>query len=132
MPAFYLVDTNILVQAIRQKKGRWEFLEGLVQAGGSLACSVLTVGEMYAGMRPHEKTRTEELLEGFERYPVTEAIARYAGLLKNEWAAKGFTFTLVDMTIAATAIAHRHTLVTENRKDFPMPELTLLDLPTAE
>lgn len=130
MAASYLVDTNILVHAIRQKKGRWEFLEGLVQAGGSLACSVLTVGELYAGMKPHEKARTEELLDGFERYEVTEEIARYAGLLKNEWAAKGFTFTLVDMTIAATAIAHKLTLITENRKDFPMPELTLHDLPT--
>ena len=81
-------------------------------------------------MKPHEKARTEELLDGFERYEVTEEIARYAGLLKNEWAAKGFTFTLVDMTIAATAIAHKLTLITENRKDFPMPELTLHDLPT--
>ena len=80
-------------------------------------------------MRPHEKARTEELLAGFERYEVTEEIARYAGLLKNEWQAKGFTFTLVDMTIAATAIAHKLILVTENRKDFPMPELRLLDLP---
>ena len=89
MGAFYLVDTNVLVQAIRMKKGRWEFLEGLVQAGGSLACSVLTEGELYAGMKPHEKVLTEALLDGFERYAVTEEIARYAGLLKNEWAAKG-------------------------------------------
>jgi predicted nucleic acid-binding protein len=131
MAASYLVDTNILVDAIRQKKGRWELLEGLVQAGGSLACSVLTVGELYAGMKPHEKARTEELLAGFECHEVTEDIARYAGLLKNEWKAKGFTFGLVDMTIAATAIAHKLVLVTENRKDFPMPELTLLDLPAA-
>jgi predicted nucleic acid-binding protein len=128
MSASYLIDTNILVHAIRQKKGRWEFLERLVQAGGSLACSVLTVGELYAGMKAPEKARTEELLEGFERHEVTEEIARYAGLLKNEWAARGFTFTLVDMIIAATAIAHKLTLVTENRKDFPMPELTLHDL----
>ena len=87
------------------------------------------MGELYAGMRPHEKARTEELLAGFERYEVTEEIARYAGLLKYEWQAKGFTFRLVDMAIAATAIAHELILVTENRKDFPMPELRWLDLP---
>src|SRR4051794_21015392 len=118
--AIYLVDTNILVHSVRQKKGRWELLEGLVRAGGSLACSVLTVGELYAGMKAHEKIRTEELLDGFERYEVTEELARYAGILKNEWAAKGFTFTLVDMMIAATAIVYKLTLITENRKDFPM------------
>ena len=44
----------------------------------------------------------------------------------------GGQISLVDMAIAATAIAHKLTLVTENRKDFPMPELTLFDLPTAE
>ena len=71
MAASYLIDTNILVHA-----------------GGSLTCSVLTVGELYAGMKPHEKVRTEELLAGFERYEITEEIAMYAGLLKNEWAAK--------------------------------------------
>ncbi len=125
MGASYLVDTNILIHAIRQKKGRWELLQGLVEAGGSLACSVLTVGELYAGMKPHERARTEELLDGFERHEVTEEIARYAGLLKNEWTLKGFTFTLVDMMIAATAIAHDLTLITENRKDFPMAELKL-------
>ena len=64
MPVSYLIDTNILIHAIRQKKGRWEFLEGLVQAGGSLACSVMTVGELYAGMKPHEQARTQELLDG--------------------------------------------------------------------
>jgi len=125
MGASYLVDTNILIHAIRQKKGRWELLQGLVEAGGSLACSVLTVGELYAGMKPHERARTEELLDGFERHEVTEEIARYAGLLKNEWTLKGFTFTLVDMMIAATAIAHDLTLITENRRDFPMAELKL-------
>lgn len=36
-----------------------------------------------------------------------------------------------DVTIAAVTLANRLTLVTDNRKHFPMPELQLLQLPGA-
>jgi predicted nucleic acid-binding protein len=129
MAASYLIDTNILIQAIRQRKGRWELLQGLVLGGGSLACSVITTGEIYSGMRAHERDRTLELLAGFDEHAVSGELARYAGLLKNEWRVKGFTLTLADTIIAATAITHKLMLVTENRKDFPMPELVFHELP---
>ena len=128
MPA-YLLDTNVLIHAIRRKKQRWELLQQLLLSGGTLGCSVITLGEIYAGMRPHEKDRTEELLACFEHYEVTAEIARAAGALKNEWAIKGFVFTLPDMLIAATALRYRLTLLTENRRDFVMENGVLYPLP---
>ena len=124
----YLIDTNLRVNAIRRKKGRLELLRQLVETGGSLACSVTTAGALYAGMRPHEKDRTLELLSGFEEFEVTGELARYAGLLKCEWGAKGYLPTLPDMIIAATAMAHWLVVVTENRKDFPMVPLASVEL----
>ena len=38
----------------------------------------------------HEEARTLELLSGFEEFQVTGELARYAGLLKNECAGRGF------------------------------------------
>jgi predicted nucleic acid-binding protein len=124
----YLLDTNILVLAIRGGERGLGLLRELVGGGAKVGCSVITVGEIYAGMRPHEAGRTAELMEQLDTYPVTLEIARHAGAVKNEWRIKGYTLTLADTLIAATAITHRMVLVTDNRKDFPVAEVRLRDL----
>jgi len=64
--------------------------------------------------------------------PVTAAIARQAGLLRRDWQKKGHTLSYSDVTIAAIALSNDVPLLTDNRKHFPMPELHLMPLPTAE
>ena len=56
-------------------------------------------------MRPHEIKVTEAFLRSLKFYEVTWDIARRAGGLKNEWAKKGQTIGLPDITIAAVALA---------------------------
>ena len=87
--------------------------------------------EVYAGMRAHEAKVTEALLRSLKFYEVTWEIARSAGELKSEWAKKGRTIALPDVTIAAVTLAHDLTLVTDNPKHFPMPGLRFLALPEA-
>ena len=87
--------------------------------------------EVYAGMRAREAPVTEGLLRSFKFYEVSWDIARQAGELKNEWAKKGVTLFLPDITIAALAIAHGLPLLTDNRRDFPMPELQFYPLPAS-
>ncbi len=48
-------------------------------------------------------------------------IARRAGSLKSEFARSGKTLSLADMIVAATALEHGLTLMTDNQKDFPIP-----------
>ena len=126
--AVYLADTSVLIDAINRKRGRWELLRTLVEGGDTLGCSVITVTEIYAGMRPHECAATQSFLEGMELYDVDWELARYAGLLKNEWARRGQTLSVPDVLIAATALVRSLVLMTDNRKDFPMPQLILYQL----
>jgi predicted nucleic acid-binding protein len=76
-----------------------------------------------------KEAKTEAFLSSLECYPMTGAIARRAGALKSAWARKGRTLSLADMTVAATALEHSLALMTDNRKDFPLPELTLYPYP---
>ena len=111
--ASLLLDTTVIVDAINGKRQRHLLLEELLAQRNLLACCGISVTEVYAGMRPHEARLTE---------------ARLAGELQNRWRKKGHTLSLPDVTIAAVALTHGLTLLTKNRKDFPMPELALYSL----
>ena len=68
-------------------------------------------------------------LESLECFSLDAGSGEHAGRLKNLWAKKGKTIALPDVIVAAIAIEQACTLVTDNRKDFPMPELNLYRLP---
>ena len=124
-----LLDTTVLIDLLRARRNRRSLLAGLVAGGHTLATAAINIGEVYTGMRPEEKTRTEALLSSLDCYPMTCAIARRAGSLKNAWADKGQKLSLADMLVAATALEHGLALMTDNRKDFPLPELNFYPLP---
>ena len=125
----FLLDTTILIDALRHRGGRRELLAERVHQGHTLATTAINLAEIYAGMRPMEEAMTKMFLDGLECYPITAAIARRAGRLKWEWSRKGRTLALDDMLIAAAALEHGMTLMTDNRMDFPMRELEIHELP---
>ncbi len=127
--AVFLLDTTVIVDTINRKKGRDEFLDGLLVHRNLLACCSINVTEVYAGMSPHEAKITGELLRSLKFYDVTWEIAQLAGELQNRWRKKGHSLSLPDVTIAAVALARGLTLLTDNRKHFPMPELVFRPLP---
>lgn len=49
--------------------------------------------------------------------------------MKQQWSKKGRTLALADMIVATIALEHGCTLMTDNRKDFPMEELNKVELP---
>jgi predicted nucleic acid-binding protein len=124
-----LLDSSVLIDVLRSRHGRRELLVDLAHARHFLATSALNVAEVFAGMRPREQARTEEFLDALECFALTKTTAKLAGTLKNTWARKGRTLTLADAIVAAIALDHGCTLVTDNRKDFPMLELEYYPLP---
>ena len=124
----FLLDTSVIIDTINGKRDRAELLKQLIRQGHLLACCPINVTEIYAGLRAHEEARTLNLLESFKYYSVTWAIARLAGEIKREYGRKGVTLATTDATIAAVALHHQLTLITDNLKHYPMKELPLYPL----
>jgi predicted nucleic acid-binding protein len=124
-----LLDTSVLIDALRDRAQRRQFLASLAQMHHTLATSVLNVAEVYAGMRPQEHTQTEALFAGLICFGLTESAARLGGQFKNTWSQRGHTLSLIDALIAAIAIEENCALLTDNKKHFPMKELHLYPLP---
>lgn len=53
--AIFLLDTNVIIDALNGKKDRNPFLLGLIDQGHLLACCPINVAEVYAGVRPKEE-----------------------------------------------------------------------------
>ena len=123
-----LLDTSVLIDVPRSRKGRRELLERFVLDGHHLATTALNVVEIYMGIRAGEEGQTDSLLGSLECYELDADTAKRAGLLKNSWAKKGTTISLQDAIVAAVALSRGCALLTDNRKDFPMPELDLYPL----
>lgn len=124
----YLLDTTFIIDVLNERRGRYEVMRSLAVQQHELACCAINVTEVYSGMRGSEVLKTDALLRSLEFIPITLDAAKRAGELRQHWERKGKTFSVPDTIIAAVCITEKLTLITDNRKDFSMPELTLYPL----
>jgi len=112
-----LLDTDVLVEYLRGRPEAIEYLEGLES---DLFVSVVSVAELFSGVKGDEEERTlEQFLLAFTALPVTERAARLGGLYRRDFGPSHGT-GLADALIAATAEENGTNLVTFNRRHFPM------------
>jgi len=126
--ADYLLDTNVLILALRSDPKALDLLDALDRKREHVCISVATRTEILAGMRPHEEERTIELLGSLDNLLVDEITADQAGRLIYQYACQGIQLSFPDALIAATALHHGLTLATTNPKHFPIPDLRLQPL----
>jgi predicted nucleic acid-binding protein len=87
-----------------------------------IACSPVTIAEIWHGARPAEHSVLDALFRAIACIPVDAAIGRRAGDYLRQFA-KSDQVELGDALIAATASIHDLALWTRNRKHYPMENL---------
>ncbi len=112
-----LIDTDIIIDYLRGHTLAIEYLEKLKPP---IFISVVTIAEIYAGIRSnHEEKTVANLMDTFEVFSLENITAITGGQFVQQYA-KSHGTGLADALIAATALHHKATLVTLNTKHFPM------------
>jgi predicted nucleic acid-binding protein len=115
-----LLDTDILINLLRGNADARDFLANSLEEN-ELLCSVISVAEIWAGMRPHEELATRRLLDSLKIVDVNCAMAMKAGSFKGT--TNSHSLELDDCLIAATAFCTGATLATGNGKHYPMKDI---------
>jgi len=125
----YLADSDVLIWVLRNRQDTIAVLSQMVEETGEpIACSAVSVLEIWAGARPSEFSKTGLFLDALEAIPVDRIIARSAADLLKRGKKRNSPREWVDAVIAATALHHGIPLLTYNRKDFPYNDLVLYPL----
>lgn len=121
------LDTTILIDLAGRNSPRREQavrkIAELAGKGQTLATTRFNVAELYVGVarsrRPQEDERAiARLLSEFEVLEFNDAAARVFGAVTGFLQQIGRPAGDMDVLIAATAMAHGHSLVTRNSKHF--------------
>lgn len=117
-----LFDTDVLIDYLRDEKKAVTYIEAL---NDTLLLSVITVAELYAGIRDKkEQDVIEQFLEVFQVIPLSSEIAKLGGALRCQYK-KSHGTGLADALIAATALTQHATLITLNKRHYPMIDAVL-------
>jgi predicted nucleic acid-binding protein len=111
----------------RNNEGAIDFLD---QLDDSWSMSIITALELIVGARnKKEVTQIDQLVAVYSAIPLTIEIGNSSyGLLRQFAKSRGLR--VFDSLIAATALEHKLTLVTKNKKHFKMISNLKLEIPS--
>jgi len=123
-----LLDTTVLIDLSKNFGDVLTALNSLVASGGILGVCAISVAEFLAGVPVPQRGRWERWIADFEYWDISREAAVLAGVFRFDLARQGRTLQIPDVLMAATAVVTGSILVTNNIKDYPMPNLRLLRL----
>ncbi|HTE86402.1 MAG TPA: type II toxin-antitoxin system VapC family toxin [Dehalococcoidia bacterium] len=124
-----MLDSDCLIDFLKARPPAVSLLCRLYAQGDDLCVTDVVLAEVYSGLHEPDRSDAEEFMSRLEFLPTRPPTAVQAGIWRYQYARSGRQLGVADCLIAATAHAHSAVIVTGNVRDFPMPEVTLQQLP---
>lgn len=134
-----VLDSSVLIAGERQGQRVWDILERVQASQGETesALSAVTVLELTHGIyrakseadAKRREAFVDEMCRSITIQPLTLEIARLAGRIEGEQAAKGVVIAFPDLLIGATALHLGYSVATLNVRYFQLiPNLSVVRL----
>ena len=117
-----LLDSTVLIDALRGRPAAHR-VAGLRRTGTEPWVCVISVEEIWRGLRSGEHSHARRLFNGLRLAPLGVAEGMRAGTWRKMFAERGVALHQADCLIAAAAIGVGAALATANVQDFPMMEI---------
>lgn len=119
-----VLDSTVLIDALRGRPAA-DRMRALRRAGEEPWVCVVSVEEIWRGLRAEEEPAARRLFRGLRLAPLGAAEGERAGRWRRDLAAVGVTLHQADCLIGAAAVGIGARLATGNPGDFPMPGLVV-------
>jgi len=117
-----LLDSTVIIDALRGRPAASR-LTALRRTGVEPWVCVISVEEIWRGLRHEEESIARRLFNGLRLAPLGVAEGAMAGGWRRDFAKRGVTVHQADCLVAAAAMGIGAALATANTGDFPMPGL---------
>jgi len=120
----FLLDSDVIIWHLRGRHEATEMIRKL-QNFSLPGCSAVSVFEVQMGVKRGEEEATLRFLKALKIFDINWEVADRSAQLVREYKSKGQTLGVADALIAGTCLYHDLTLVTYNRKHYPIAELNI-------
>ena len=117
-----LLDTDVIIEVLRGRRRIAEAILGLEAAGVRTYACAVSWAEVHAGLRPGEEALTQAFLAQRAKVVIDADTGRRAGQYLARYG-RSHGLEVADALIAAAATTAGLALWTQNRRDYPMPDL---------
>ena len=122
----YLLDTSAVIDFSKGWEPARSTIQGIPEGQGEVGVCGVTIAEFTAGLPAKERAAWEPFFATLAYWDITREDATQAGVWLHDYARTGTTLSTTDTLIAAVAARVKATVVTDNTKDYPMPEVETL------
>ena len=127
----FLLDSDVIIWHLQGRNEVTEMLKGM-QRYGVPGCSAISILEVEMGMKKSEEEKTRRFLKALKVFEINREVASQAAKIVRDQKSKGLTLGWRDAIIVGTCLLNNLTLVTYNRKHYPVETLEFFPVPSLD